>query len=510
MESCTSDDWATIFRDLRKFHDEAYRIVENAIQLEEEGKCEEAIVKYNAGLSVLDKALSINIECPSNPDITWEKACAMVQKMKKTRKEILSRIADSQMRPEASLSPSSLPPSYEEAMSSCSSSETSVNPSQIQTYRDLGIALQNLKIETAAQSAEVLFSCPSVKVYYISANGTVTGTLEPETLKIVELIDGEGERPRAYLSVGDWIYPLVPGVSPCLRTAYGAFVLPDLHSKEEGSAVGIILPEEVDSSVCELLSDILQGLVTPQPPALGHAGRRRRDLGFSISQGIVKGAQYLSRGMVLGAEKTGQFMNYGTPKLLQQIKPEENPTPINPKVRTGLEVAKNVTGGAVAVTGFIASRIGAATMALGRYLAPHVQRQGTKLLSTTCNYSEQEASQKMGSVLQVAAGAVEGFATVYDGLENAAKILGTNLTANTVKIVQHKYGHPAGEVAGNTLYTVGNVFVAGNNVRHLTPKGLAKFTAKQTGKGVVDEYRGSLQNSSNSSEFKPGPSSEVD
>ena len=87
---------------------------------------------------------------------------------------------------------------------------------------------------------------------------------------------------------------------------------------------------------------------------------------------------------------------------------------------------------------FSASKIVSCTVALGRYLAPHIQRQGTKLLSLTCNLTEQEASNKMNGVLDVAAGAAEGFGTVYDGLEKSARLLANSLANNTVKIVEHK------------------------------------------------------------------------
>lgn len=87
---------------------------------------------------------------------------------------------------------------------------------------------------------------------------------------------------------------------------------------------------------------------------------------------------------------------------------------------------------------FSASKIGSCTVALGRYLAPHIQKQGTKLLSSTCNLTEQEASNKMDGVLEVAAGAVEGFSTVYDGLGKSAGLLANSMANNTVKIVEHK------------------------------------------------------------------------
>jgi len=40
--------------------------------------------------------------------------------------------------------------------------------------------------------------------------------------------------------------------------------------------------------------------------------------------------------------------------------------------------------------------------------------------------------------LTIAAGAVEGFGTIYSGLDESAGILGKNLSNNTVKIIEHK------------------------------------------------------------------------
>lgn len=77
-------------------------------------------------------------------------------------------------------------------------------------------------------------------------------------------------------------------------------------------------------------------------------------------------------------------------------------------------------------------------MRLGQFLAPHIQKQGTKLLTTGFKMSEQEASNKMKGILTVTAGAVEGFSTVYRGLHTSAGILASNLKNNTVKIVEHR------------------------------------------------------------------------
>lgn len=91
----------------------------------------------------------------------------------------------------------------------------------------------------------------------------------------------------------------------------------------------------------------------------------------------------------------------------------------------------------------------------------------------------------MKDVLTVAAGAVEGFGTVYSGLEQSATVLGTSLSNNSVKVIEHKYGPSAGEVAAGTFDTVGNMINISHNVNYLTPKGLAKGTVKNAGRAMI-------------------------
>jgi hypothetical protein len=56
-----------------------------------------------------------------------------------------------------------------------------------------------------------------------------------------------------------------------------------------------------------------------------------------------------------------------------------------------------------------------------------------------------------------------------------------------------RYGQPAAEATGSTLYTVGNAFVAARNVRHFSPKIIAKVTAKSAGNALIEDHRKSLQ-----------------
>jgi hypothetical protein len=79
------------------------------------------------------------------------------------------------------------PPSYEEAVA-CPRSPTGGASSQsLLTYHDLGVALQEMKVETGAETAQLIYVQENVRIYFISPDGSVSTPSEPETLQIVHL-----------------------------------------------------------------------------------------------------------------------------------------------------------------------------------------------------------------------------------------------------------------------------------------------------------------------------------
>ncbi|KAI4459731.1 spartin [Holotrichia oblita] len=466
MESSNSE-WANTFDNIKNIHDVAYRSIEKAITLEENEKPFEALDKYKEGVDLIDQALSLRVSCPNEPDPTWDKACILIQKLKRTRGEVLTRINSLKLKYD--------PPQYSNtdvANSQSSSSESSI------TYRELALALRDVSVRDFRNSdISIIYINEQAKLYYISPDGTVLSTSEYQELKIFGI---DGDVPNIFLQVGSWIYPLIPGVSPCYKTEYNGFIFPDIHSHIEGTSVGLIVPGDADEFLYELLTNILHGVQReqerpPPPPAVSD----------TISSGIVAGAGYLARGLVSGAENIGRLLNYGTPKVIKSINPAKEPTPVPNAVSQSLKFTENATSKTAQVTEYVAEKVGIATSKLGQFLAPHIQKQGTRLLQSGFNYSEEEASTKLKGVLSVAAGAVEGFSTIYHGLEKSASILGNNLKDNTVKIVAHKYGSPVGDVTMDTLNTVGNVVVISHTAGTLKPKGLLKKAAKDTGKALA-------------------------
>lgn len=470
------------YKEIKSFHDEAYKLIEEAIRAEENERPHDAIERYKYGIFTIDKALNIIITCPENPDQHWEETCNMVKKMKRTRAEVLTRINRITSAP--SYVHQDPPPSYEDTMSTTSGGS---NP---RTYSELAEALDNLHVDTPQGQAEIVYTQDGVKMYFIAPNGTVQSTTDAMNLNIAMIETFDDTPASAFLQVGNWVYPLVAGVSPCYRTDYGAFIFPDVHSAVAGSSVGIIVPPEADTIVFELLENILHGIVTQS--VVHDETRTRQPAGISgtISSGITSAAYYIAQGLVYGAQKAGDFMNYGTPKLIDNMAPATEATAVPSGVTKTLQIAETTTSTVAEVTAFVASKVGDATVRLGQYLAPHIQRQGTRLLTSGFNMDENEASNSMNGVLTVASGAVEAFSTIYGGLETSACILGSNLKNNSVKLVQHKYGGTAGTATSNTLNTFGNMYNIQRNTKFLSTKGFVKSTGKIVVKEIGSTYQG--------------------
>lgn len=65
------------------------------------------------------------------------------------------------------------------------------------------------------------------------------------------------------------------------------------------------------------------------------------------------GAYYIQQGLIKGAEKAGDLMNYGAPKIMNHVRPAHEPKPIPTKVQKGFAIAQDVTHTAANVTGFV-------------------------------------------------------------------------------------------------------------------------------------------------------------
>ncbi|KAM9853110.1 spartin b isoform 2-T2 [Aulostomus maculatus] len=320
---------------------------------------------------------------------------------------------------------------------------------------------------------ELLYIPRGVQIFFVTPEGLVSAPSYPGFLRLVKFASVHSERmpnrPPAFLQVCDWLYPLMATDSPVLLCNTGVFMFPDMMAPAPGHYVGVVLSAELPAADRELFKDLLSqmtdlrvqtpdeaedsinlsqkvSIVTPEETKPATTEEEEEEEGEKalpewsekVANGILTGASWLSWGLVKGAEFTGKAIHKGASKLREHITPEDKPAHVSPTVTKGLHVAKQATGGAVKVSQFLVDGVCAVAGCVGRELAPHVKKHGGKLLPDSMK-KDKDGRSNIDGAMVVAASGVQGFATMWTGLEVAAKNITSSVASETVTTVKHKF-----------------------------------------------------------------------
>uniref|UniRef100_UPI0037E82A40 spartin b isoform X2 n=1 Tax=Semicossyphus pulcher TaxID=241346 RepID=UPI0037E82A40 len=322
------------------------------------------------------------------------------------------------------------------------------------------------------EGEELVYIPHGVQIFFVTPEGQVSAPSYPGYLRLVKFTSDHSERmpnrPPAFLQVCDWIYPLMAMDSPVLLCNTGVFMFPDMMAPAPGYYVGVVLSSELPAADRELFKDLLSqmtdlrvqdpdeasdsinlsqkvSIAAPEEaapeeaaPAATEEEKALPEWSEKVANGILTGASWLSWGLVKGAEFTGKAIHKGASKLREHITPEDKPTHVSPTVTKGLHVAKQATGGAVKVSQFLVDGVCAVAGCVGRELAPHVKKHGGKLIPESMK-KDKDGRSNIDGAMVVAASGVQGFATMWTGLEVAAKNITTSVAAETVTTVKHKF-----------------------------------------------------------------------
>ncbi|XP_069615062.1 spartin-like isoform X1 [Ranitomeya imitator] len=372
-------------------------------------------------------------------------------------------------------------------------------------------------VQSLGVDAEELILIPrGVQIFYVTPDGLVSAPSYPGYLRIIKFMDTSSEmdpnRPPAFLQVCDWLYPLMSNQSPVLLSNNGVYMFPDLMSQLPGSYVGVVLSAELPAADLELFEDLMKQMSDlriqageasgevidltrtihvismPEPEPTPREKEEQATWSEKVAQGILQGASWLSWGLVKGAELTEKAIHKGATKLREHIQPEDKPMEVSPTVAKGLNVAKQATGGAVKVSQFLVDGVCAVASCVGRELGPHVKKHGSKLLPESLK-KDKDGKSPLDGAMVVAASGVQGFATVWQGLEHAAKNVTKSVASETVHTVKYKYGKDAGHATDDAVNSAINVGVTALNIDHLGIKAIVKKTAKETSHVILDEYK---------------------
>ncbi|XP_026154343.1 spartin b isoform X2 [Mastacembelus armatus] len=364
---------------------------------------------------------------------------------------------------------------------------------------------------------ELLYIPHGVQIFFVTPEGQVSAPSYPGYLRLVKFTsdhcEGTSNRPPAFLQVCDWLYPLMAMDSPVLLCSTGVFMFPDMMAPAPGYFVGVVLSSELPAADRELFQDLLSqmtdlrvqapdeaadsinlsqkvSITEPEEavPAVAEEEKALPEWSEKVASGILTGASWLSWGLVKGAEFTGKAIHKGASKLREHITPEDKPTHVSPTVTKSLHVAKQATGGAVKVSQFLVDGVCAIAGRVGRELAPHVKKHGGKLIPESLR-KDKDGRSNIDGALVVAASGVQGFATMWTGLEEGAKNITKSVASETVTTVKHKYGAAAGQATDQAVNSAINVGITAFNIDNLGIKAVVKRTGKHTAEAILEDYK---------------------
>ncbi|BFZ14899.1 hypothetical protein BsWGS_17940 [Bradybaena similaris] len=290
-------------------------------------------------------------------------------------------------------------------------------------------------------NAESLISITDdVKIFNITPDGSVCSPSDSLPVHIIRLkdepqIQSALDKSPTFLHVGDWLYPLIPGVSPVLLSNYGAFIFPDLMTPDRESFVALMFPESLPSELRQLFEDLLRSL------ALLSVQRHRHDTSIDSSNAdtktqatlpqkhmkeLSKAADKLTQELFGAVVWIADEVEKGTDKVKEKVMEEakklhqEHKATVEPMVREGVIYAQEVADSAVKVSGYVVHKLGDITAALGRDLASHPKDR----LRTS---NVDEAGGSTGD-------------PVYAALDEAALILERCLANGQEHVTTYKYG----------------------------------------------------------------------
>jgi len=217
------------------------------------------------------------------------------------------------------------------------------------------------------------------------------------------------------------------------------------------------------------------------------------------SSKIVGGAEYLSRGILYGAEKLGSGMSSAASSYTTSTKPTDSPLVFSPTVKTGIN---KVHGFSTTAFDFTSKTLNAIVDVAGSV--------GTKVGGIGNNRTTKDGSPKPpGAVKKFLGNSFTAVNTVLESFEVGSKHVLSSTGEASTTVVGHRFGPDAADASKKTFGSLRHVVVVYIDARGVARKALVKGFGKsavtaQFGKNgqvvlqpdIVDEKDPALNSSS--------------
>lgn len=335
----------------------------------------------------------------------------------------------------------------------------------------------------AAGDAELIFFIPDgVQLFTIEGDETTAPTY-PSPLELFRF-NPQTQRTAnvqadAFIKVGPWTYPLIPGQTPMLKNEFGAYVVPNPTPEHPNMFVGILLPpdleKQLEADFLNMVKQYSELRTTEVSRSLSQEERKR--LSEKIADFIIKGSEKIAGGVNFTAEKTSQMVTDQSSRYRSTLTANEQPMAVNPVVRTGVHYIHRGSKVVAKCTRYLLDKIGDMGVAVGRQLASGAER----------TFGGGKSGGIVSGTINVIGGGIVGVSTVWIALEDASKTLCRNIANETVDTVKYKYGEDASVTAHKALYATGHSTLAAFQLWDLGPRSIAGRAARKAGVQFVQD-----------------------
>jgi len=344
----------------------------------------------------------------------------------------------------------------------------------------------------------------------------ITTTSEPELLveDSLQLFSIEGQY---YINIGNnFAYELTQAM-PCLAASTGYYILPGT----DDTFYGIIFPEGIPSIYCQRweqkLSQIcllkLSNLSLPVDPSptiedpdesnkqlIIHLGATPAATTIvplqpsstttfnpinheninSLSQTVGTGSQYISHGILTGADLISKKIESASEKIKEMIDPSETPVQVPANIKTTLNMAKKVTPLLVDLSGMLVRSVQTVVKGVGGFAADHIK---TNLIASGNKIDTEDPT--VAAAKHLGRNTAKAIITIWNSLEDAGMVLLASTGKATVNVVQHKFGEEVATVTADGFSVAKDVMESSNKLKGLGVKLVVKGVAKESVRNVM-------------------------
>jgi len=196
----------------------------------------------------------------------------------------------------------------------------------------------------------------------------------------------------------------------------------------------------------------------------------------SVAQTVDLSGQWVSHGILVGADFLSKRINNSAEKIKDLIEPSENPPQVPETIKNTIKIAKQITPHFVELSEMLASTVHSVVKGVGHLAADQIKSKISSNKKIDLDDPRLVAAKNLGEV------SARTVVTVWNSLQEAGMTLMNSTGKAVVNIVHHKYGEDASKVTKDGFSVAEDIVKTTRNIQTMGVKGIIKVAAKESTK----------------------------